>query len=129
MRIISGKCRGHKLAEFDTMDIRPTTDRVRESLFNLISDYVMDSRVLDLFGGSGALSLEAISRGAESSTICDIDKRAIELISHNAEQLRVADSMQIINKSAEEFLKGNKNNFDIIFLDPPYNKGIIAPII
>ena len=129
MRIISGICRGHKLAEFDGMDIRPTTDRVRESLFNLISDYVMDSKVLDLFGGSGALSLEAISRGAISSTICDIDKRAIELISHNAEKLRVADRMQIINKSADEFLKSNKNNFDIIFLDPPYNKGIIAPII
>lgn len=129
MRIISGMCRGHKLAEFDGMDIRPTTDRVRESLFNLISDYVMESKVLDLFGGSGALSLEAISRGALYSTICDIDKRAIELISHNAEQLRVADRMQIINKSAEEFLSGNKNNFDIIFLDPPYNKGKIAPII
>lgn len=129
MRIISGKCRGQRLAEFDTMDIRPTTDRVRESLFNLISDYVMDANVLDLFGGSGALSLESISRGALYGTICDIDKRAIKLITHNAEQLRVADRMNILNKSAEQFLDENKNSFDIIFLDPPYNKGIIAPTI
>lgn len=129
MRIISGKCRGHKLAEFDTMDIRPTTDRVRESLFNLISDYVMDASVLDLFGGSGALSLEALSRGAFSSAICDIDQRAIKLINHNAENLRLCDKLKVLNKSAEQFLDENKDSFDIIFLDPPYNKGIIAPIM
>lgn len=129
MRIISGICRGHKLAEFDTMDIRPTTDRVRESLFNLISDFVMEARVLDLFGGSGALSLEALSRGALNSVICDIDQRAIKLINHNAESLRLCDKLKVLNKSAEQFLNENKNSFDIIFLDPPYNKGIIAPVI
>ncbi|MBR3791537.1 MAG: 16S rRNA (guanine(966)-N(2))-methyltransferase RsmD [Clostridia bacterium] len=129
MRIISGICRGHKLAEFDTMDIRPTTDRVRESLFNLISDFVMDAKVLDLFGGSGALSLEALSRGALNSVICDIDQRAIKLINHNAESLRLCHKLKVLNKSAEQFLNENKNSFDIIFLDPPYNKGIIAPVI
>ena len=129
MRIISGTRRGHKLAEFDGMDIRPTTDRVRESLFNLIMPYVNGARVLDLFGGSGALSLEAISRGADKSVICDIDQRAIKLINHNTEQLRFNDRMQILNKSAKQFLDENKNAFDIIFLDPPYNKGIIGPIL
>ena len=129
MRIISGKCRGHKLAEFDTMDIRPTTDRVRESLFNLISDFVVEAKVLDLFGGSGALSLEALSRGALNSVICDIDQRAIKLIKLNAESLRLCDNLQVYNKSAQQFLDENKDSFDIIFLDPPYNKGIIAPII
>ena len=129
MRIISGIRRGHKLAEFDGTDIRPTTDRVRESLFNLISGYVLQARVLDLFGGSGALSLEAISRGAQESVICDIDQRAIKLINHNTEQLKFADKMRILNKSAAQFLDENKENYDIIFLDPPYNKGIIRPII
>lgn len=129
MRIISGIRRGHKLAEFDTMDIRPTTDRVRESLFNLISEYVNGAKILDLFGGSGALSLEAISRGAKESTICDIDQRAIKLITHNTEQLRFGDKMQIFSKSAKQFLDENEDAFDIIFLDPPYNKGIIGPII
>lgn len=129
MRIISGIRRGHKLAEFDGMDIRPTTDRVRESLFNLIMPYVNDAKVLDLFGGSGALSLEAISRGAKESVICDIDQRSIKLITHNTEQLKFGDRMQILNKSAEQFLNKNTDAFDIIFLDPPYNKGIIRPII
>ncbi len=129
MRIISGKCRGHKLAEFDTFDIRPTTDRVRESLFNLISDFVVEAKVLDLFGGSGALSLEALSRGAHNSVICDIDQRAINLINQNAENLKLCDKLKVFNKSAEQFLDKNNDNFDIIFLDPPYNKGIIAPII
>ena len=129
MRIISGTRRGHRLAEFDGMDIRPTTDRVRESLFNLIMQYVNGARVLDLFGGSGALSLEAISRGAEFSVISDVDKKAINLITYNSEQLKFTDKIKILNKSATEVLEENKETFDIIFLDPPYNKGLIAPII
>lgn len=129
MRIISGTRRGHKLAEFDTMDIRPTTDRVRESLFNLISDFVNGAKVLDLFGGSGALSLEALSRGALSGVICDIDQKAIKLITHNTEKLKFEDRLKILNKSASQFLNENTDAYDIIFLDPPYNKGIIRPII
>ncbi len=129
MRIISGTRRGHRLAEFDGMDIRPTTDRVRESLFNLIMPYVNGARVLDLFGGSGALSLEAISRGAEYSVISDIDQKAIKLITYNSEQLKFTDKIRILNKSAMQVLNENTDTFDIIFLDPPYNKGLIAPII
>lgn len=129
MRIISGTRRGHKLAEFDGSDIRPTTDRVRESLFNLISEYVPGANVLDLFGGSGALSLEAASRGAEKCTVCDIDQRAIRLITHNTDSLSFGDRVKILNKSADVFIAENTDTFDIIFLDPPYNKGIIEPII
>lgn len=129
MRIISGIRRGHKLAEFEGSDIRPTTDRVRESLFNLISEYIPDSNVLDLFGGSGALSLEAVSRGARESTVCDIDKRAIELIAYNTERLSFGDRVKILNKSADGFIAECNDAFDIIFLDPPYNRGIIEPIM
>lgn len=129
MRIISGTRRGQKLSEFGGMDIRPTTDRVRESLFNLICDYVRDARVLDLFGGSGALSFEALSRGAKSSVIVDIDSRSLDVIKQNAEKLRFLGEVKVLNKSAEAYLSECKESFDLIFLDPPYNKGFIAPII
>lgn len=129
MRIISGTRRGQKLLDFDGYNIRPTTDRVRESMFNLIFDYVSDAKVLDLFGGSGALSLEALSRGAKSSVICDIDKRSLSLISENTKRLRFEALVSINNIDATQFLKTCKEKFDIVFLDPPYNKGFISPII
>lgn len=129
MRIISGTRRGQKLFEFDGMDIRPTTDRVRESLFNLIQDFVYGAKTLDLFGGSGALSFEALSRGAVNSVICDIDKRSLELINKNACTLRFDTQIAVLQKSAEHFIKETKDKFDIIFLDPPYNKGYIGPVI
>ena len=128
MRIISGTRRGHKLLEFEGMDIRPTTDRVRESMFNLISPYVSEARVLDLFGGSGALSFEALSRGAVQAVICDIERRSLDLIKANAEKLKFTDNVQIKNIDAGQFLSGCREEFDIIFLDPPYNKGFIAPV-
>lgn len=129
MRIISGTRRGQKLFEFEGMDIRPTTDRVRESLFNLIQNFVPEAKVLDLFGGSGALSLEALSRGAVYAVICDIDKRSLELIKRNAAALRFEDRLDIVECSAERYCSGTQEKFDIIFLDPPYNKGYINPII
>ena len=129
MRIISGSRRGQKLFEFEGMDIRPTTDRVRESMFNLIMDFVYGASVLDLFGGSGALSFEALSRGAEKSVICDIEKQSLELIKRNAKALRFEDKITVKRIAAMDFLKESKESFDIIFLDPPYNKGFIRPVI
>lgn len=129
MRIISGTRRGHKLYEFDGTDIRPTTDRVRESLFNLICDFVPQSRVLDLFGGSGALSFEALSRGAKNAVICDIDKRSLSLIKRNAEKLKLCANIDVLETEARKFVAGNRQEFDIIFLDPPYNKDFISPVI
>lgn len=129
MRIISGTRRGQKLMEFEGMSIRPTTDRVRESIFNLIQGYIFDSKVLDLFGGSGALSFESLSRGAESAVIVDMDQRSIKVIKENAERLRFLDKVAILNKSAEDYLKSATEKFHIVFLDPPYNKGFIKPVI
>ncbi len=129
MRIISGTRRGQKLIEFPGMDIRPTTDRVRESLFNLIMDYIYQSEVLDLFGGSGALSFEALSRGAKEATCVDLDKRSIEVIKTNSKKLRFENELLTVNDSAENFIKKTDKSFSIIFLDPPYNKGFIKPII
>jgi len=129
LRIISGTRRGQKLIEFEGMDIRPTTDRVRESVFNLIQEFVYGAKVLDLFSGSGALSFEALSRGAESAVCVDIDKRSLEVISENAKKLRFSENVTIVNDSAENFIRKRNDKFDIIFLDPPYNKGFIKPVI
>lgn len=129
MRIISGSRRGHKLFEFEGNDIRPTTDRVKESIFNIISPFIVDADVLDLFCGSGALSLEALSRGANSAVCVDTDKRSIDLAKKNTSSVRFDDSVNFVNTDAMSYLNGIKSQFDVIFLDPPYNKGFIAPII
>ena len=129
MRIISGSRRGHKLVGFEGDKIRPTTDRVKESVFNLIQEFVADSLVLDLFGGSGALSFEAISRGAKGAVIVDIDKESIGIITKNASELRFKDAVRIVHASYQEFFKHSCECFDLIFLDPPYNKGFIEPVL
>ena len=128
MRIISGSRRGHKLFEFEGQDIRPTTDRVKESMFNLIQDYVPDSRVLDLFGGSGALSFEALSRGAEHAVCVDISKDSVAIIKKNAMATGLL-GLDIVNRDAMDYISSATEKFSVIFLDPPYNKGIIAPVI
>lgn len=129
MRIIAGNRRGHKLIEFCGDDVRPTTDRVKESMFNIIQGFIPGAKVLDLFSGSGALSFEALSRGAENATCIDIDKCSIGIIRHNAKDLSYEDRCDIINCSCFDYLKKTDMQFDVIFLDPPYNKGFIEPVL
>ena len=129
MRIISGSRRGHKLIGFEGDKIRPTTDRVKESVFNLIQGYVQNSKVLDLFGGSGALSFEALSRGAEEAVIVDSDKESINVISKNANALNFDKPLRILHMTYRNFFEINNEQFDLIFLDPPYNKGFIEPVL
>ncbi len=128
MRIIAGSKKGHKLFEFEGQKIRPTTDRVKESIFNLIQEFILDSTVLDLFGGSGALSFEAVSRGANSAVCVDIDSDSIAVIKKNADALGFSN-IEIVNNDAIHYLETTKRQFSVIFLDPPYNKGFIAPVI
>ena len=125
MRIISGSRRGHKLCSFEGDDVRPTTDRVKESIFNLIQTYVPDAVCLDMFAGSGALSLEALSRGAARAVCIDVDKRSIDIIQKNIQSLAFSDRCKTVNMSCFDFAKTADEEFDIIFLDPPYNKGLI----
>lgn len=124
MRIIGGKMRGTKLQTLEGFDTtRPTLDRVKESLFNIISMKIIDSQVLDLFSGSGALGIESISRGASKAYLCDMSPKAINVIKQNVEKTRCKDSVIILNKKhiqALEFLKQSNKKFDIVFLDPPY---------
>lgn len=129
MRIISGSRRGHKLHEFTGQDVRPTTDRVKESIFNLVQGYVPSSRVLDMYAGSGALSFEALSRGAAYAVLLDNDPKSIEIIRKNVSELGFYEMCQIRNISCFDYAKSTNDSFDVIFLDPPYNKGLIEPTL
>lgn len=125
MRIIAGSRRGHKLFEFEGQSVRPTTDRVKESVFNIIQQFIPEAYVLDMFAGSGALSFEAISRGAERAVCTDSDLKSVEIIKKNAAALRFEDKCEILNMSCFDYVKKTREKFDIVFLDPPYNKGFI----
>lgn len=125
MRIISGSRRGHRLFEFKGQDIRPTTDRVKEAIFSMIAEHIPKASVLDMFSGSGALSLEMISRGAERAVLIDKDKRSVEVIKKNISSLGFEDSCEVLNASCFDYIRRSNERFDVIFLDPPYNKGFI----
>ncbi len=129
MRVISGCRRGHRLYEFDGMDVRPTSDRVKEAVFNMLQGCVEGADVLDMFAGSGALSFEALSRGAASAVLIDADKRSVDIINKNAEALRFTELCRIMNMPCMDYLKKCTDKFDIIFMDPPYNKGFIEPAL
>lgn len=129
MRIISGRKRGHKLLEFEGDDVRPTTDRVKESVFNLIQSFVPDAVCLDMFAGSGALGFEAISRGAEKAVCIDSDKRSIDIIKKNALSLGFLEDCDIVHMSCFDYVERTTEKFDIVFLDPPYNKNFIEPVL
>ncbi len=129
MRVISGSKRGKKLIGFEGEEIRPTTDRVKESIFNIISFYIPSAKVLDLFGGSGALSCEALSRGADYAVIVDMSDKSLDVIKKNIKMLEFSDKCSIIKMDALTYLDGTKEQFDVIFLDPPYNKGFIGPVL
>ena len=129
MRIISGSRRGHKLQEFQGDSVRPTTDRVKESIFNLIQEYVPESVCLDMFAGSGALSFEAISRGAKRAVLVDKDKRSVDIIRKNAASLDFEEQCEIRNEDCFIYAQKAGEKFDIIFLDPPYNRNFIEPVL
>ncbi len=126
MRVISGKNRGQKLAEIVGQDIRPTTDRVKEAIFSMLLPYLSDeTTILDLFGGTGALSIEALSRGALHATILDKRRESCAVIETNVAATRHQNEVTLIQCSAIDFLKKSSEKFSIIFIDPPYNKGLI----
>ncbi len=118
MRVVSGKYRGKKLKEFELSSTKPTLDRVKESIFNLIQFDVQDAVVLDLFSGTGALGIEAISRGAKKTYLVDSNKEAIKIIKDNLKGIE--GDFIIENKDYLEFLNSTTTKFDIVLLDPPY---------
>ncbi len=129
MRVISGSARGRKLIAPDGFDTRPTTDRVKESIFNIISLSLPADSVLDLFSGSGALGIEALSRGSGKAVFVEKNKSAFEVTKKNIELARVSDRAGIVSDDALSFLDKTADKFDIIFLDPPYNTGLLRESI
>ena len=123
MRIISGEARGRTLFAPAGDQTRPTSDKIRGSLFNILGSRVRDAVVLDLFGGTGALALEALSRGAARAVIADNARRAIEVISRNASNVLKDDMdtrVRIVRSDYRSALAGLEDRFDLVFLDPPY---------
>ncbi len=120
MRIIAGDARGRRLFAPAGTDTRPTADRVRESLFNVIARSVPDARVLDLFAGSGALALEALSRGAAFAHLNDPSRAAVQAIRRNVEQVGWQDRTLITSRDWRGALASCAQPFDLVFLDPPY---------
>ena len=123
MRVISGKARGTKLYSLEGENTRPTLDRVKEALFNIIQVDLQEAIVLDLFAGSGALGIESLSRGATKAFFCDNNKEAIDIIKKNLEKTKLESYSEVIKLDYRDALKKMTNeSIDIIFLDPPYRE-------
>lgn len=132
MRIIAGSARGCTFDAPQGRDTRPTLDRVRENVFNILQMKVRGATVLDLFSGSGAMAFEAISRGAESAVLVDIDRAANGVQRKNAQKLHMQERCRILQcdwQQAVHMLSIQHERFDLIFLDPPYAMHDMTPVM
>ena len=127
MRVITGTARGAKLATLEGDNTRPTTDRVKEALFSMIQFDIEGRAVLDLFGGSGQLAIEALSRGATRATIIDQSRDAVNIIMENAKKTHLFDKCRISAADYSSFIRGaaGRETYDIVFLDPPYASDLL----
>ena len=125
MRVITGSARGKQLKELPGMDTRPTTDRVKEGLFNVIQFYIEGRRILDLFAGTGQLGIECLSRGASFCDFVDASPAAMKIIRGNVSDCRLTDRASFHQKDFGGFLAGVNGKYDLIFLDPPYGTGAL----
>ena len=126
MRVITGTARGRKLSEPRDMNIRPTSDMVKESVFNIVQFDIEGRRVLDLFAGTGQLGIEALSRGAKSATFVDESNEAIKIVKSNLEHCGLQG--ETVRDDAVSFL-GHCGKYDVIFLDPPYKSGLMDAVL
>ncbi len=131
MRIITGSARGIKLNTLEGDDTRPTAERVKEAVFSMIQFEIEGRRVLDLFAGSGQMALEALSRGAQKAVMIDINPDAQKIIKTNAQKAKLYDRSVVLGGDCKKFIKGfaGKEQFDIIFIDPPYEAKMIPEIL
>lgn len=125
MRVITGVARGIRLVTLEGLDTRPTTEKVKEAIFSSIHFEIPGKRILDLFAGSGQMGIEALSRGAASAVFVDANPKAVEIIRGNIERTKLLLHASVAACDAMEFLAHAKDTFDIVFLDPPYSKGLI----
>jgi 16S rRNA (guanine966-N2)-methyltransferase len=129
IRIIAGKHRGRKLPVLMSEGLRPTTDRVKETVFNWLMPYLQQSHCLDCFAGAGSLGFEALSRGAKQVTLIELDKHAAKQLQQNKALLN-ADNVEIHQTNALNYLAATPTSkFDIVFIDPPFRKGLTEEVI
>lgn len=129
MRVIGGIARGHKLETIEGLTTRPTTDRIKETLFNIIAFDLPNCRFLDLFAGSGAIGIEALSRGAQEAVFVEEVSACVEMISKNLQHTKLIDKGSILHmdvRQAIDTLSASEEVFDIIFMDPPYKLDIVT---
>ena len=129
MRVITGSARGRRLRELEGLETRPTTDRVKESMFNILQFDIEGSRVLDLFAGTGQLGIEALSRGAAAAVFVEQRRDAAALVRDNLRLTGLADRARVVDGEALDYLASAGERFDIIFLDPPYAAGLWKPVL
>jgi len=130
MRVIAGTAKGTRLKTLEGLDVRPTTDRVKEGMFSAIQFQIPGADVLDLFAGSGQLGIEALSRGANHVVFVDQSSKSLEIVRENLEKTRFLEKSALYHQSAERFLSAcSPECFDLMFLDPPYRKQILEKII
>ena len=135
MRIIAGELRGRRLVDSKDIDFRPTTDRNREALFNIllcgrvVKEFgfdLIDANVLDICCGSGSIAFEALSRGAKSATLIDNNNQHLDVAKQNSEILKIEEKCEFILADAKISLRNNENVFDLVFIDPPYSEDYSA---
>ena len=129
MRVITGTARGRRLKELPGMETRPTTDKVKESIFNIVQFDVEGRNVLDLFGGTGQLGIEALSRGAERCTFVDLRKEAAAVIKENVKNCGFEAQCRVVQGDSMAFLTSCREKFDLVFLDPPYETELLETAI
>ena len=132
MRVISGSARGTKLNTIDELTTRPTLDRVKEAIFNIVQNKIEDAIILDLFSGSGAIGIEFLSRGCKKAYLCDMSKKAVNIINQNLEKTRLKDNAIVYNSDFRKCLQDlskKKITFDIIYIDPPYKDNIAVQAV
>ncbi|MDR3584120.1 MAG: 16S rRNA (guanine(966)-N(2))-methyltransferase RsmD [Desulfosporosinus sp.] len=130
MRIIAGEMRGRLLKSVEGMQTRPTSDKVKGAIFNVLGDKVLDARVLDLFAGTGNLAIEAISRGSREAVLVEKRFDAHQVIQKNIERIGVGDKTKLLLMDAIMYIKRYPDEvFNLIFLDPPYREELVAKVI
>lgn len=132
MRVIAGKAKGHKLETIEGLATRPTTDRIKETLFNIIAFDLPECRFLDLFAGSGAIGIEALSRGASKAVFVEQAPECVQVILSNLRHTKLMQNAELLSEDvfvALDSLAKDKYSFDIIFMDPPYAAGLAEPVL
>lgn len=132
MRIIAGEFKGRRIAAAKDRSIRPTADRLRESIFNILGNRVQQRRILDLFAGTGAMGIEALSRGGDYAVFIDNQPAAIQCIQRNLNPMNIAHRYHLIRWDIQRglaCLAEESNGFDLVFIDPPYQAGLIRPTL